>query len=104
MKKITLCLMATCLTLSFLPLQSNAKTNTSPSSIVVKQPLDSAEAKALLLRLNEIKEMDKSKLSRNERIALQKEVRAIQKRFPVGGIYISAAGLVVIIILLLIFL
>ncbi len=40
MKKIILCLMATCLSLTFLPLQSNAATTAAPSSLVDSKPAE----------------------------------------------------------------
>ena len=105
MKKITIYLMATCcLTLSFLPLQLNATTNIAPSPVVVTKPIDSPEANVLVLRLNEIKEMDKSILNRSEKNELQQEVRAIEKNLHdnYGGVYISVGGLIIIILLLII--
>ena len=60
MKKIVICIIAACLSLTFFPLASNAATADTPSSLVSTKPVlpvDSAEAKVLLLRLNEIKEM-----------------------------------------------
>ena len=96
--------MATCLTLSFLPLQSNAAIDTAPNPIVISKPVESAEANALVLRLNEIKAMDKSALSRIEKKALRNEVRSIQKNLSDnhGGVYISIGGLIIIILLLII--
>lgn len=103
MKKITLCLLATSLSLTFYPFQSNAATIVPASSLVVSKPVESAEAK-VLLRLNEIKAMDKSTLSRSEKKALRKEVLAIDKNLyeHQGGVYISVGGLIIIILLLII--
>jgi len=50
MKKIVFCLMAACLSMTFLPLQSSAATVAEPSSLVEPTPAESAEAKTLLLR------------------------------------------------------
>jgi hypothetical protein len=44
MKKIVLCLMATVLSLTFVPLQLSAATEKEPTSVVVPKPEDSAEA------------------------------------------------------------
>ena len=104
MKKITLCLMAIYLTLSFHPLQSYATTTVAPPSLVISKPKESAEAKALLLRLDEIKAKYKSTLSRKERKALRKEIYSIEKNLTDnhGGVYISVGAILIIILLLVI--
>ena len=104
MKKITLCLMAVCLSLTFIPVQSNAATAETPSPIVVSKPVNCPEANALVLRLNEIKTMDKSTMNRSDKKELRKEVRAIEKKLHnnYGGVYISVGGLIIIILLLII--
>ncbi|MCF8239568.1 MAG: hypothetical protein K9I85_15505 [Saprospiraceae bacterium] len=106
MKKNTLGLMAICLTLSFLPLQSNAITHASPSAMVVAEPIGNPEADALVKRLNEIKEMDTSTLTRSEKKALRKETRAIEKNLNqnYGGVYVSVGAAILIIVLLIILL
>jgi hypothetical protein len=106
MKKIVLCLMATCLSLTFLPLQSNAATTAEPSSLVAPKPAESAEVKALELRLNEINAMDKSKLKSAEKKNLRKEVKSINHRLKEVGsvVYVSTGALILIIILLIILL
>ena len=112
MKKIALCLMATCLLLTFLPKQSNAATTDETSSVVISKPAETveateaeaAEAQALLLRLDEIKAMDKANLTSLEKKDLRKEVLSIRESLKAigGGVYISAAALLVILIVLLI--
>ena len=104
MKKITLCLMTACLSLTFYPVQSNATTTETHSPIVVSKPVNCPEANALVLRLNEIKDIDMSSLSRSEKKELRKEVRAIEKNLHdnYGGVYISVGGLIIIILLLII--
>jgi hypothetical protein len=103
MKKIAICLMATCLSLTFIPLQSNAATTEPSSSLVVPKP---AEAKTLELRLNEINAMDKSKLKSSDKKNLRKEVKSINHKLREigGGVYISAGTLILILVLLIIFL
>ena len=103
MKKIALCLMTACLTLTFNPLHSNAAAIAVPSSQEVSK---SAEAKILLLRLNEINAMDKSKLKSSDKKNLRIEVRSIRDQLKGldGGIYISVGALIIIIILLIILL
>jgi len=103
MKKIVLCVMATFLSLTFLPLQSNASTTAEPSSLVGTKP---AETKTLELRLTEIKATDMSKLKSSEKKNLRKEVRSINHKLRElgGGVYLSAGALILIVILLIILL
>ena len=109
MKKIVLYVMATWLSLTFIPLQSFAATTGEPSSLVVTkppEPAESAEAKALLFRLNEINAMDMSKLKSAEKKNMRKEVRSIKRelREVGGGVYLSASALILIVILLIVLL
>lgn len=107
MKKIMVYLMAIILSLSVLPLQSFVSPKEKPSSnVVTKTPetTESAEAKTLLLRLNEIRAKDMSKLNSTDKKKLRKEVRSINRKLKdlSGGVYISAGAIIIILILLLI--
>ncbi len=106
MKKIALCLMTACLLLTCNPFQSTAATTTAPSALVAPKHAESKEAKTLLLRLNEIKDMDKSNLNSSEKKNLRKEVREIRSelRTSNGGIYLSVGAILIIILLLIILL
>lgn len=106
MKKITFCLMTACMALAFNPLQSKAANAVVSSTVVVSKAAEAAEAKTLILRLNEINLMDKSKLNSSEKKNLRKEVRAINNRLaPLGGgVYLSVGALILILILLIILL
>jgi len=106
MKKIAICLMATCLSLTLIPLQSNAATTEPSSSLVVPKPAEAAEVKTLELRLYEINAMDKTKLKSSEKKEIRKEVRSIKRELREigGGVYISAGTLILILVLLIIFL
>lgn len=106
MKKTALCLMITCLSLAFHPLQSNAKAAIEPSSVVISNPAESAEAKALLTRLNEINDIDVSTLNPTEKKQLHKEVRSIKNQLNHvgGGVYLSAGAIIIILLLLIILL
>jgi hypothetical protein len=106
MKKITFCVMALFLTLTFFPVQSNAGNTAASSSLVVPAPAESAEAKALLFRLNEIKAMDKTNLNSAEKKNLRKEVRTVkhQLREISGGVYLSVGAVLLIVLLLVILL
>jgi len=54
-------------------------------------------------RLHEIEQMDKSKLTKQERKSLRKEVRDIRAstKHTGGGVYISAGALLIVILLLI---
>ena len=97
--------MATVLTLIFYPLQSNATGSIGPSSSVVSKA-ESKEAEALLFRLNEINDMDKSGLTQSDKKDLRIEVRSIKQKLRAtgGGLYISAGALIIILVLLIILL
>jgi hypothetical protein len=107
MKKFIFCVMATMLSLTFLPLQSFGATKEEPSSLVATKPAEtseSSEAKALNLRLNEINSMDMSNLKSAEKKDLRKETRTIKRELKdiSGGVYISAGLLIVILIVLIV--
>ncbi len=62
------------------------------------------EARKLVDRLTEIKEMDKSNLNRIEKKQLKTEIIDIEKRLKTmdGGVYISVGGIIIILLLLII--
>jgi len=66
----------------------------------------SAEAQALLTRLDEINAMDKAPLSGTEKRKLRKEVRTIKKELTQtsGGVYLSVGAVIIIILLLILLL
>lgn len=68
------------------------------------ETMDAAEAQKLTNRLEEIKAMDKSSMTRTEKKAMRKEVKAIQKSLDSGGVYLSVGAVILIIILLIILL
>jgi hypothetical protein len=106
MKKLAICLMVFCLSLTLLPLQLNAATKTEPSSLAAPKPAESAEVKTMELRLNEIKAMDKSNMKSAEKKSLRKEVKSINHRMHDigGGVYLSAGAIILIVILLVVLL
>lgn len=109
MKKFALCVMATLLSLTFIPLSLSAAPRTAPSSTANTNPVspaDAAKANELLLRLNEIKTSDKSELTASEKKDMRKEVRSINSELKAisGGVYISAGVLLIILILLIVLL
>ncbi len=106
MKKIVFCCMATFLSFTFIPLQSNATAPEEPSAMVEPKPAEAAEAKALEIRLDELNGMDKSKLTSSEKKNLRKEVKSINHKLREigGGIYLSVGAVILIAVLLIIFL
>jgi hypothetical protein len=106
MKKIAICLMLTCLSLTLLPLQLNASTLSDPSSLAGSKPAESAVVKTLELRLNEINAMDKSKMKSAEKKNMRKEVKSINHKLRDigGGVYLSAGAVILIVILLIVLL
>ena len=62
-----------------------------------------ATASSLENRINEIRAMDRSTLSREDRKALRKELRDIKKeaRRSGGGIYLSTGAIIIIVLVIL---
>ena len=107
MKKVFLSLVMAFLSITFLPVQSaEVKTEKPASSAPAPKPADEAEARILISRLNEINSMDKTKLNSSEKKNLRKEVKSIKSKLSdiSGGVYISGAAIIVILIVLLILL
>ena len=106
MKKIIYCLLATCLSLTLLPLQSIAATTDKPSSLVVTkapEPVESSEVKTLLKRVDGLNTVDKTTLSSLNKKNTQVEITTTGHRHSGVG-YISVGALVLIILLVVILL
>ena len=67
---------------------------------------EDAKTEVLLNRLKEIKDMDKSNLSRVEKKALRKEVKEIKATMKASsnGVYLSIGAIIIIILLLILIL
>jgi hypothetical protein len=83
--------------------------NSFASATDTKRPLteqQQAEIQRIEQRVQEIKAMDKSQLSSQERKALRKELREMkaQARVASGGVYLSTAAIIIIILLLILIL
>ncbi|MFZ0282308.1 MAG: hypothetical protein WAL29_11690 [Bacteroidales bacterium] len=107
MKKVFLSLAMAFLSITFLPVQSAEVNKEKPAALApAPKPADEAEARILISRLNEIDSMDKSKMNSSEKKNLRKEVKSIKSKLSdiSGGIYISGAAIIVILVLLLILL
>jgi len=110
MKKHIVYLLLAGITFSATELKASAIDN-SAMPLGLKSNLIADKAKAvkndaLLVRLVEIKNMDKSTLSKTQKKALRKEVKAIgkEKVHGGGGIYMSLSAIVIVLLLLIILL
>lgn len=106
MKKVILSIMAAALSVTFSPSRAAAAKEATAITVITAENADAAKANALLVRLNEIKEMDKTNLTATEKKGLRKEVRDIKQQLSHlnDGVYISAGAVIIILLLLLILL
>ncbi len=78
------------------------------NKIASNTPAKEADARAMQLvqRLEEIKGMDKSEMSRVEKKELRKEVKEIRKEMKASknGVYLSVGAIIIIILLLILLL
>jgi hypothetical protein len=73
---------------------------------ITKEEEPSERAKALLVRLFEIKNMDKTTLTSSDKKALRKELRSMKKEMKASGgldskVYISVGAIIIIILLII---
>lgn len=104
MKKLVISGVISLLALSVIPAPLQAKSNPNPFHATT--PVENPQAKALLLRLDEIKAMDKTQLTASERKDLRKEVKAIKKDLKTmnQGVYLSVGAIIIIVLLLILLL
>jgi len=104
MKKITVVIMTVLLLLSIVP--SYASLEIKPAATSTESASPKAEADAMISRLKEIKAMDKSTLTSENKKELRNEVKTIKRnlRDRQGGIYLSLGAVIIIILLLIILL
>ncbi|MEP7321894.1 MAG: hypothetical protein ABI761_08240 [Saprospiraceae bacterium] len=105
MKKILICLLSAffSMSISSTALGATPELPRSSPAVTAEQFL---EAKSILARVNEIKSMDKSSLSLNEKKQLRKEMRTAKKQLKQisGGVYIPIGALILIGIVILLLL
>jgi|SRR5687767_3289389 len=80
---------------------------TGPDPVTSNKPVtEDPRTQQLVQRLEKIRDMDKSGLTRSERKDLRKEVKEIKKEMKVikGGVYLSVAAIIIIILLLILLL
>ena len=109
MRKLTISLLTAFMLLTIMPAQVKAGTETSTLSTAAAKTdktAESAASNALLLRLDNIKAMDKSTLNSSEKQQLRKEVRSIKSQLSEmgGGVYLSVGAILLIVLLLVILL
>jgi hypothetical protein len=106
MKKITVYMVTAMLLLTSVSIPVKAADGMVPAPTTATSSAASAEAKALLNRLDEINAMDKAGLSRPEKKLLRKEVRSIKSELKTlnGGVYVSVGAIIIILLLLIILL
>jgi len=106
MKKISFYLVVMVLSLSIIPTTIFAKENKTEINTLEAPKEIPAEVRVMLNRLDEIKEMDKSALSRSEKKELRKEVKTIKKNLKKSGqgIYLSASAIIIILLILILLL
>ena len=95
------------MSMAFNPMLLIANTEKNPITMTTPTPAIPKEAQILIDRLNEIKNMDKSNLTSNEKKTLRKEVRMTKKQLydgGYGGVYISVGAAIIIILLLILLL
>jgi hypothetical protein len=105
MKKLTLSIFTLLLILVFAPINVKAGNVPEKATVTVAKSIDSPEGKALIARLEEIKLMDIAAMPSVQKKELRKEVRAIKgtlREMDGGIIYVSAGGLILLILLIII--
>lgn len=105
MKKLPFYLMMTVLSLIVFPAQVSAKEK-NPTEISTNPKELTPEVKIMINRLEEIKAMDKSSMTKVERKELRKEVKAIKANLKStnNGVYLSVGAIIIVILLLILLL
>lgn len=99
--------MAAMMLFAFNPLQARTVAEPLPKTAeAMPIAVKTAESEELLLRLDEIHEMDKSDLNFSDKKVLRKEVRSIKSELKQrgGGVYLSVGAAIIIVILLIVLL
>ena len=86
---------------------SSTKSNLKESVAVMTDEQKQARIEAIKSRVDEIKDMDKSELSRHEKRDMRTELRTMNKEAKVisnGHIYLTLGGVIVIVLVLILIL
>ena len=92
--------------LSFVPTTSKAEANINSKEKIEMTAEQAQQAQVMISRLEEIKAMDKSNMTRVEKKALRKEVKTIKMAMADlnGGVYLSVGAIIIIVLLLILLL
>jgi len=105
MKNIKVYIATVAIVLSLFPISLKADTGNNTKST---EPTTSTQIRSEILinRMEEIKDMDKSDMTRSEKKELREEVRAANKELKAtgGGVYLSVGAILLIALLLILFL
>lgn len=102
MKKARNYLLAALLFMSMVPMQLNASSDSNLNSRTNSKPIESTEYKSLLLRVNEIKTLDRSKLNNTEKKQVRKELQDIKNKLQrFSGVYLSVGAIIIIVLILI---
>ena len=110
MKKSVILLVMAIASFTAVPAMANVEPIDPPKTEATHTPNNEAElaarAEVLKNRLEEIKAMDKSEMTRAEKKALRKEVKAIKAELAAtsNGVYLSIGAIIIIILLLILLL
>jgi hypothetical protein len=106
MKKVTIYILTAVSLLSFVPTTSKAENVLKPKEKVELTAEQAQQAEVMMKRLEEIKAMDKSNMTRAEKKALRKEVKSIKVAMADlnGGVYLSVGAIIIIVLLLILLL
>ena len=106
MKKVAFYVMTAVMLLSITTSPVSASHEMNKVALVGTEKIESAEAHAMMSRLEEIKAMDRSNMDSKEKRELRKEVRSIKKSMTElgGGVYLSVGAIIIIILLLVLLL
>ncbi len=106
MKKILNLGLAIALSIAAIPVSAGVSVSAQPNPAKQTEKTERAMAKTLMVRLFQIKNLDKSHLSSGQKATLRMEVQGIHRSLKDlgGGVYISAGAVIVILIILIILL
>lgn len=106
MKKISMFLLASVLLFSVAPVPTLKAEPSAISSSEKTKKEESEEAKVIIARIEAIKALDKSDMTRSQKKELRQEVKALKTTLgDLGnGIYLSAGAIIIILLLLILIL
>ena len=106
--KISIAILSFLLTANIVSTYAATIDNSRPNNVRLERMTDkqkNVRLEEIRARVNEIKEMDKSNLSKSERKAIQKELREMKKESrETRGVYLSVGAIIIIILLLILIL